>query len=583
MAERYITFQKFPFVIMSVKRKTIKERLEGSYRLIRIKRIKLGFFALQIVLAIVLGLVTAMLLDARFDPLYFPLDVFLFLFFLLMLIVAAEAVYFKGLEVRYTRSKSRKFLIARNSIRRSTIILVLALLCVMFLMFPFSAQKIADIYPQGESQPQTLQIGEDGHFAFDTQDYLGLSRATEITIDITGSTTFTEVYFNSTGDPLWNDRQVTNSYNFNNLDLFSAINREIDCRIIYTGNDIISYTWSVENELSPFMAQFLPALGIAFIIVELISIGIMHPIRETYASASIYSKKYVAEKEASVYLIDEKLTKEEAKEEELLESTLDIDISAPPPPPPPPKVIKAKPVPEKKEIVRKMGEIDEGIIEEPDIPCPTCGEMNSPHVAICFLCGNSMVVREVPAVADLTDLIVKSVELSKAGKDEEAIVCYDDILSQDKANEEALLGKGTALHRQGKWGQAIQHINTVLKVNPNNIGALLLKAEILSKRDKLDKAISIYNHILKIDPQNPVAKTRLEETAEEAEIEDVEEVIEQFMCIPGIGLARATILYESGFTSLDRLKDASEQDFAQIKGISERMAKKIKKNLESIG
>ncbi len=567
---------------MMVKRKTIKERLEGSYRLIRIKRIKLGFFTLQIVLAIVLGLVVAMFLGARFEPLFVPLDVFAFSFLLLMLIIAAEAVYFKGLELRYTRSRSRKFLIARNSIRKSSVILALAVLCVIFLMVPFSAEKIAEMHPQTDSD--TLQIGEDGAFTFDTQDSLGLTRVTRITISTNATAPIGLSFYNEEGVMLWEDPSFDlNTYNFNDVGLYSSMIMEIECRINHTGADIVGYTWTTENDVSPFLTQFLPLLGIAFVIVELISISIMYPTREAHAVASIYSKKYVVQKDASEYLITERQARERAQEEALLESTLDIDVTEPaPPPPPPPKVVVPRPVPVKKEVARKMGEVDEDLIEEPDIPCPTCGEMNSPHAAMCFVCGNPMVVKEVPTVVDLTDVFISGMKLSKDGKHDEAIKRFDEILVVEKANEDALLGKGTTLHKQGKWGQAIQYVNTALKINPNNVDALLQKAEILAEREKFDKAIETYDYILTIDPDNPKAKAGLEELTEEAEIEDVEVVLEQFMCVPGLGLARATTLYESGFTSLSQLKAASEQDLAQVKGISERLAKKIKKYLETI-
>ncbi|MFO7619313.1 MAG: hypothetical protein R6W91_06650, partial [Thermoplasmata archaeon] len=80
--------------------KNIKERLEGSYRLIRIKRIKLGFFSVEMALGLVLGFTTAFLLDAKFEPLYFPLDMFLFIILIMALVISIEAIYFKGMEIK---------------------------------------------------------------------------------------------------------------------------------------------------------------------------------------------------------------------------------------------------------------------------------------------------------------------------------------------------------------------------------------------------------------------------------------------------------------------------------------------------
>jgi tetratricopeptide (TPR) repeat protein len=576
---------------MVVKIKDIKERLEGSYRLIRIKRIKLIFFGLQIALGIILGLVTALFLGMRFDPFYISLDAFLFLFLIIMLIVAAEAIYFKGLEIRYTRSRSRKFLIARNAVRRSGAIVAVSVVCLILLLLPFTTEKIEETYEMSETSAQ-IPVGSIDSFTFESQDRLGLTRVESLTVTINATSpagpvlvqVFTEEGY-QTGDNLTFDTSVSTSYPFytrnigshsSMIDTFHVtLDPSINIAVYY-------YSWTVRSEVSPFITLYFPILAICFIIVEAAAIGIMLPIRRSHASASIYSKKYVAEAKSSEYFIEDRkpMTREEAKEEAMLESTLDIEL--PPPPPPPKPVPRPAVAPEEKEVVRKLGEVDEGIVEEPDIACPTCGEMNSPHAMICFVCGNPMEAMEEAVVVDIGDYISKGKDFANAGKYNDALQCFEEVLKKDKLNEAALVEKGIVLRRQGKWGMAIQHINTALQMNPRNMRALLQKAEILTERDKLDKALGLYNQILLFDPENEVAKAKIEELTEEAELEDAEDVIDIFMCVPGIGLARATSLYEAGFTSFAMLKEASESDLAEVKGISERLAKKIKKSLETM-
>lgn len=576
---------------MNVKIKNIKERLEGSYRLIRIKRIKLGFFGMQVAVGILLGLIAAFLLGMTFDPLYISLDVFLFLFLIIMLIVAAEAIYFKGLEIRYTRSRSRKYLIARNAVRRSAAIIGVSVICLVILMLPFTSEKIEEAYELAEDSTQ-IASGGVGSFTFNSQDSLGLTRVERLVVSIVSGSPDDPVFvqvFNEegyqTGTNLSYDASVTTTNSFSTRNIVSYSSSIDTFHVIMdpsNDNEVYFYSWAVQSSVSPFITFYFPILAIGFIIVEMVSIAIMYPIRELHASASIYSKKYVAKEEASEYLIEDRkkpMTQAEAKEEALLESTLDIEI---PPPPAPKPAVPAQAAPEDKKIVRKKGEVDEGIIDEPDIACPNCGEMNSPHAVMCFVCGNPMEAREEVAVIDLMDLLTKGRDFASARRYDDAMQCFDELLRQDKANEIALLEKGIVLHKQGKWGMAIQYINTALRVNPNNVKALLQKADILAERDKLDKAGDIYNHVLKIDPENAVAKAKMAEVSEEAAIEDVEDVIDLFMCVPGIGLARATALYEHGFTTFALLKGASESDIAQVKGISERLAKKIKKSLKTI-
>ncbi|KYK26807.1 MAG: hypothetical protein AYK23_02590 [Candidatus Proteinoplasmatales archaeon SG8-5] len=582
---------------MIVKVKDIKERLEGSYRLIRIKRIKLIFFSVQIILGIFLGLIVALFMGMTLNPFYFPVDAFALLILIFLLIISGEAIYFKSLEVRYTRSRSRKFLIARNSVRRSAVIVVLAVLSLILLMLPITEEKITDTYRPTDDglNDEGIRIinGGFGDFSFESQDYIGITRAESLLITINPANSPPDpvplsVYKMTNGqvDTISTGQASTSTaFLTRNIGSHSYVFDTFYVHLDPVDNGEYYYIWTVESRVSPLITFYFPIIAIIFIIIELTSIGIMLPTRRKHASASIYSKKYVAETSSSEYFAEDRapMTKEEAKEEALLESTLDIEL--PPPPPTAPVPTAAVPPPpeeEEREIVRKLGEVDEGVIEEPDVPCPNCGEMNSPYAVMCFLCGNALEVSEEVVTVDLIDYLRKGKEFAEAGKYNDALQCFEEVLKQDKANEEALLEKGILLRRQGKWGMAIQHINTALQVNPRNTQALLEKAEILTERDKIDKALGLYNQILLNDPTNMYVKSRIEELSQEAELEDAEEVIDLFMCVPGVGLARATALYEGGITSWTQLKAASEADLANVKGISERLAKKIKKSLDGM-
>jgi tetratricopeptide (TPR) repeat protein len=346
----------------------------------------------------------------------------------------------------------------------------------------------------------------------------------------------------------------------------------------------ISIGYHIENDVSPLIKLYIPALGLAFIVVQFAAISIMFPIREMYASSSIYSKKYVAKADSGEYSVNEiKKTEKEKEEDMMLDEVLEIQL----PPPMPATAAEQVCIPEP-EMARARGKVDDGLIDEPDVKCSGCGEMNSAHAAMCFSCGTPLVAMEQLAI-DPAEYLRKGESFAKAGRYEDALTCYDETLKHDAANELALLRKGEALHKLGKWGSAVQYVNTALKVNPNNIDTLILKAKILDERDRMDKSIEIYSQILALDPDNAFAKSKMEkvsqkfvEAAEEAELESAEDVLEQFMCVPGIGLARATALYDSGITSMDMLKNTSEEKLAGVKGISKGIAKKIRKALDAL-
>ncbi|MDO9536999.1 MAG: tetratricopeptide repeat protein [Thermoplasmata archaeon] len=571
--------------------KNIKERLEGSYRLIRIKRIKLGFYAIEMVLGLVLAFTMSFLMGARFEPFYFPIDMFTFIILIMVLLITIEGIYFKGLEIKYTRNKSRRFLLARNAIRRSLAIIGLSGLVILLLMLPFSQEKLVETYAPTSDGWLNVPAGEIyRESSFECQDRLGLTRASFITIDLQSDTcsVFLVLERNET-DPyssnFWQSTFQSDTYNFGDLESHSDLQNSIYVIFSNPGPTDVSFRYSVTSDTSPILSLYIPALALAFIIVQFAAISIMFPIRETYASSSIYSKKYVAPTDSGEYSFSElRKTKKEQEEEDMLEKALDVELPAP-------KPIKAAPKPEAQKspvVEAPKARVDDGLIEEPDIQCTACGEMNSAHSAMCFSCGTPMKAMEKVAI-DPSAYLKKGVSFANAGRYDDAISCYDEALKHDGTNETALLRKGEALHKLGKWGSAVQYVNTALKVNPKNVETLVLKAKILEERDRFDKSMEIYSQILALDPDNAFAMSKMQKVSqkfviavEEAEIGNVEDVLEQFMCVPGIGLARATALYEAGFTSMEMLKTASEDKLAEVKGISKGIAKKIKKGLEGL-
>jgi large subunit ribosomal protein L32e len=58
------------------------------------------------------------------------------------------------------------------------------------------------------------------------------------------------------------------------------------------------------------------------------------------------------------------------------------------------------------------------------------------------------------------------------------------------------------------------------------------------------------------------------------------EIIEKISRIKGIGKAKAELLYNNGFDSLEKIRKSSIQNLTKIKGINENLAKNIKKQID---
>jgi large subunit ribosomal protein L32e len=60
------------------------------------------------------------------------------------------------------------------------------------------------------------------------------------------------------------------------------------------------------------------------------------------------------------------------------------------------------------------------------------------------------------------------------------------------------------------------------------------------------------------------------------------EAIKQLTTIDGVGKAKAKILYDAGFETIESIKNASEKEIAGIKGIGEKLGQKIKAAADQI-
>ncbi|MCI0481932.1 MAG: tetratricopeptide repeat protein, partial [Candidatus Dadabacteria bacterium] len=410
------------------------------------------------------------------------------------------------------------YLIAKSAVTRSLALVIMWICIIVILITPYTGNTVSERFEiEGEGSPHLFYFGPNGddndsiQFNFTSRDTFNTVESRTLTVDIPDSEDSIEVNItlinNGVRSTLQRETNVSDDNPLRPVRLDSYSSKvefivELNNPHDYCVNG--SYEYSVEYVFSPILSRYIPLLGICFVVIQLISMSVMYPLRELYASSSIYSDRYVEERKKGEYVLERKLTNEEKKEEALLEGTLAIpemrDKKLPPPPPPE----------EKKEMARKKGEVDSGLVREPDVPCNTCGCMNSPHAAVCFSCGNMLAEEKEEAFVDTADILKKGWYFLDSGNHVSAIQFFDEVLKKDPMCDDAMLGKGIALNKKGDWETAVQYINTVLSLYPKNLRALVEKAKIFESRGREDKALPLYDEILAIEPDNPFAKERKE-------------------------------------------------------------------------
>ncbi len=77
------------------------------------------------------------------------------------------------------------------------------------------------------------------------------------------------------------------------------------------------------------------------------------------------------------------------------------------------------------------------------------------------------------------------------------------------------------------------------------------------------------------EAEDAVEEEVVEEEPTPEEIGSREDVLELFTSLKGIGPMKAEALYDAGFESLDKLKEATTDDIANVEGFSPSLAKKV--------
>jgi hypothetical protein len=275
--------------------------LEDSIRLSRIRRIKLTLYIVQAVMLIALGFLLILVVGgATLKPhLYVPLDSFLAVLVLLLLIICLESFFFRMLEIKFARSSSARHLMAKNSMKRSVLIAAVAGIAAMVLAVPSIVNAVEN------SIQQNLVVGPGVEPPkFYSSDVLNIAKTTEV--DVTAPKQV-EVYL--LDDDVFSANWVPDSQDSMNSMYSYRLNREnyvvpenqvLTIEIPDAGfvlyhlvlNDMdnpnTSIRVEVTKELSGTFTGIISLLMIAFIVANVAWVAYLVPIERKYAAGSIY-------------------------------------------------------------------------------------------------------------------------------------------------------------------------------------------------------------------------------------------------------------------------------------------------------
>jgi len=278
--------------------KKFRQKLEGAYRFVGIKRIKKWLYLLQFLVIIAFSFTLLALRGAILKPFYLPIDSFLYFLLFMFFILSIENFFFRNLEIMYAGHDSQKFLIARNSIRRGLVVICLFIFLAFLLLLPATsafAEKELSIYG---SQFLPAQ-GDFVNLTFASQDSLALTRTREFFIKAENGQISVSLFKDEKFQPP--ERTIVSGGNLT-LTLSSDALATYKVTIRNTGTSPASFSYTVGRGLAESITSFLPVFAILFIISNLIWVTYLNPVRERYSATSIYSVGYIQPTEGGTEL-----------------------------------------------------------------------------------------------------------------------------------------------------------------------------------------------------------------------------------------------------------------------------------------
>ncbi|MEW5937533.1 MAG: helix-hairpin-helix domain-containing protein [Candidatus Thermoplasmatota archaeon] len=536
--------------------KDFKARLDGSYGLVRFRRFRNRLFAIESAVLLLLAAGVLVLMGASLKPFYIPMDFLILMGLLLVLVLLVEFIYLRTIEIKALRSTSGKYLMARNMFRACLALAAAALIVLVVFMLPQVMAEIA----KNESIKDSIRLEPSGEpndnatIVLMTRNSLGTMDAEMLTLSSNGEAEI-DIYVDGT-------RSISDTGTYQVGSMYPGYHN-ITIVVRNTASTPISVDYEMTYTVSSLLRVFAPLVGIGIIVAAMLGAAAMYPLREKYAAASIYSRSYVEHLGTGVRSIDEKALDKTLTAEEIVE---ELEQPTPAPEPPPAAAQEAP-----KPMARSKGVVDLPGAEAEDVPCPSCGAMNSPDAGMCFSCGAVLVAKEAPRIT-AEDLMERSRRFLDGGRYDDALDCLDRVLRESHEHLDALFMKAQALRMMGRRELAVQYLNTVIQAEPKHRAALLERGRALEEMEHYERALESYAAAAEHGVEEAAERVR----ALQAAMKD--ETLAQFMLIPGIGQAKANALYDAGFKTVRMLSEASVEDLMRAKGISERLARRVLKH-----
>src|SRR5213594_334033 len=485
-----------------------QDRLQGTDRLLRIRRIRKAVFAGLLALTIVLIFARLEGEGASLKPLFLPVNGILEVALIMGLTASIVGLFLRNLELRNVLRDNQRFLMAKSSMTRAIRTAAFAIglaVALLLAITPSLAATLLSDPPQVVSlQPNAREV-----VTFTSPDPLGLTFVTYATVGVTnGAASVTVMRDNVTvaapkvltsaqravleiEPSMWADH-ATWSLVFRN-----------------TQNASTFLTFVLQKGIVPTLFSTVPFLVFLYGAVQIGWWVVLRPIRER---TKVTSRRSAAEINSGERLYDPSAPIPEAptlaRPERTTSSFVDPPPprpSAPPPPPIPTPVMRTpkpetprpapRPPPREPETAESLVRKAEALVATGTYEAALTGF----EEALRLDSGYGPALRG------------KAMCEERLNQRSEALETHRRIIAKDRRNVDSLRAIARLQMADRHWRECLEAVEDLLRVRSNDAAALEMKGDALSNLGRRPEALASYEAAEAVDPADENLRQKIEE------------------------------------------------------------------------
>jgi tetratricopeptide (TPR) repeat protein len=487
------------------------DRLQGTDRLLRIRRVRKAVFAGLLVLTVVLIAVRMQEEGASLKPLFLPVNGVLEVSLIMGLVASIIGLFLRNLEIRHAQRDSQRFLMAKSSMTRAIRTAGFGIGVAVALLLAITPGVAASLF---SDPPQVVQLAPRGQetVMFTSPDALGVTFVTRALLSTTSGTIAVAVV----RDNLTVATRTLTAVSPISLDIEPTMwAAYANWSLVFQNQDNVAryVTFVLQKGIVPTLFSTVPFLLFLYAATQVGWWVVLRPIRERTQQAS---RQAASEIQAGESVYDPSMSVADGNPMDP-PPPMSTSFAGPREPPERPEPRPPAPVPNPIPAARPL---------RPAAPKPAPRvPVRQPETAETLVRrgGDLMAISTFDAAlaafeealrlepGHLSALQGKAACCLRLNRRPAALDAYRRILAADSKNLDALRAVVRVYAEDRRWRECLEGVDDLLRVRANDPAALEMKGDALTNLGRRSEALAAYEAAAAVDLTNGNLRQKIEE------------------------------------------------------------------------